>query len=300
MTDDVDSRVLDAILRQDLASFVAKVFATLNPGQVYDPNWHIHVICWQLMCMYQGKSHRLIVNVPPRSLKSTIISVAWCAWRLGHDPTLRIICASYESGLAAKFSNDTRRVMESDWYKRLFPGARIDARKNTETEFQTTRGGGRLAVSVGGALTGRGGDILIIDDPLRAQDAMSEAARGRVNDWLPSTALSRLDNPERSEIIVVAQRLHVDDLCGRSLKSSESWRLLMIPAMANVTRRYVLGQHRYQSYRKGDVLMPGRLGKARLETLRRELGSCLLRPVSPDAPFARGQSGDGGLSRAAL
>jgi hypothetical protein len=124
-----------------------------------------------------GEVRRLIVNMSPRSLKWIMTSVALPAFVFGHDPSRRIICVSYSGDLAKKHSNDFRAVLESLWYGRTFPTTRIGPHKNTETEIELTARGFRLATSVGGTLTGRGGDIIIIDDPLKPDDAFSETKR---------------------------------------------------------------------------------------------------------------------------
>src|SRR5262249_39297814 len=156
---------------------------------------------------------RLIANLPPRSLKSYLVSVAWVAWLLGRKPSLQIICASYSEELAHKFSRDCRALIESRFYKRVFP-TRLNPKKSTETEFETTKRGSRLATSVGGTLTGRGGDVFIIDDPTKANDANSEVALEGANEWFRNTALSRLNDQSKSLVVVTQQRLHTDDLSG--------------------------------------------------------------------------------------
>jgi len=123
-----------------------------------------------------GALPRLVLNLPPRTLKSFLVSVCLPAWLLGRDPSARIICASYAEDLSNKFSRDSRALMESASFKRLCPSARLDKRKITEGEFETTRRGYRLATSVGGVLTGRGGDVLVIDDPVKANDGNSQPA----------------------------------------------------------------------------------------------------------------------------
>jgi hypothetical protein len=126
---------LDAALRTDLPAFVRKVFGTVSPGSRYAANWHIEAICHELEKVRRGENKRLIITMPPRHLKSICASVAFSAWMLGHDPTRQIICVSYAQELATKHGNDCRAVMSSEWYQRLFPGAKIDEGKNTETEF---------------------------------------------------------------------------------------------------------------------------------------------------------------------
>ena len=172
--DELKPALLEALLRNDFRAFLHKVFATLSPGQAYVRTWHVEAIAWRLERVRRGEIRRLIINMPPRSLKSIAASVAFPAFVLGHDPSRRIICVSYSGDLAKKHANDFRAVLESPWYRSAFPYTRIGPFKNSETEIELTARGFRLATSVGGTLTGRGGDIIVIDDPLKPDDALSE------------------------------------------------------------------------------------------------------------------------------
>ena len=201
-------RVRDAIIRTDFASYIRKVFQTLSPSTTYSDNWHIHAIAYQLERVRRGEIGRLIINLPPRSLKSQICSVAFSTFVLGHDPSKRIIGMSYSQDLATKHSNDCREVMSASWYRELFPQTKISRLKNTESEFATTRKGHRIATSIEGTLTGRGGDIIILDDPLKPNDALSDSKRERVNNAFFNTVLSRLDDKRTGAVIIVMQRLH--------------------------------------------------------------------------------------------
>ena len=127
--------------------------------------------------------------------------------------------------LAVKLSNDFRRIISSAWYKAIFPHLQLSRLKNTEYEVQTTKGGFRLAASLGGSLTGRGAHYLIFDDPLNAADAFSDVKRERVDELVRST-FTRLDNKASGVIIVATQRLHADDPCGSLLRDpNHNWRL---------------------------------------------------------------------------
>ena len=128
-----DRAVVDALLRNDLPAFTQRCFQTVVPGQHYLPNWHIEAIAHQLERCRRGEIRRLIITLPPRNLKSICASVAFPAFALGHDPALRIVCASYSQDLTAKHARDCRAVIESAWYRRLFPHMRIDPRKHTES-----------------------------------------------------------------------------------------------------------------------------------------------------------------------
>src|ERR1019366_9132562 len=177
---------LRALLRLDLTSFIEKSFRELNPETEFLPNWHIEAIADQLEQCRRGRIKRLIINIPPRSLKSHCVSVAFVAWLLGHNPSAQIICASYAQDLADKHALDCRSVIASKWYQEVFP-TRLSPQRQAVNEFMTTQKGVRLATSVGGVLTGRGAEFIIIDDPLKPDEAMSDARRQTVNDWYDHT-----------------------------------------------------------------------------------------------------------------
>jgi predicted phage terminase large subunit-like protein len=265
-----DNDAVRAVLRQDLGTFIAQVVDTVSPGDRYVPNWHIDAAAFQLMRVRDGRTKRLMITQPPRSLKSITTSVAFVAWCLGHDPTKRFICASYSAELGASFARQFRTVMRSDWYRALFPGLEIE--KDTETEFATTAGGCRLTVAVGGSITGRGADNIIIDDPLKASDAHSEAARRLVNEWYRSTLLSRLDDKETGAIILVMQRLHEDDLAG-SLLEQPGWTHLDLPAIALEDTRIQIGPKAFHDFRKGEALQPVRESLDVLHSIKSQMGS---------------------------
>jgi len=174
MTRNDDHKLLEAILRQNFFSYVCAVFPLLNGGAMMQPNWHIEAMAHALECVRVGVFTRQAIAVPPRHLSSICASVAWPSFILGHDPTAKIICASYSDNLARKSANDCRALMKTPFYTELFPGTRISPSKDTELEIATTAGGFRLATSVGGTLTGRGGNFIITDDPIKPQDAQSD------------------------------------------------------------------------------------------------------------------------------
>src|SRR5437868_2609143 len=204
------NRVLRVLLRTELRYFVQKVFAAVAPGVTYLHNWHVDAIVHQLLRVHSGDNRRLLVNQPPRSLKSICVSVAYVAWLLGHEPTRRVIVASYSGDFAAELHRQFRMVVSSEWYAALFPTLRWA--RETGLEFVTTQGGSRYATSVGGTLTGRGADLIIVDDPLNANEVQSEPARKRVINWYGGALVSRLNDKQTGSIVAVMQRLHEDDL----------------------------------------------------------------------------------------
>jgi len=283
-----DRALLKAILRQDFAAFIQRSFQTVVPGQPFLPNWHLEAIAYALECCRRGDTRRLIITLPPRNLKSIAASVAYPAFVLGHDPTRRIICVSYSQDLTAKHARDCRIVIESPWYRELFPGTRIDPRKNTEAEFETTARGYRLGTSVGGTLTGRGGNVIIIDDPLKPAEAMSETKRRTVCEFYDSTLSSRLDDKSGDIIIVVMQRLHVDDLVGHLLQKGGPWVHLNLPAIADAPQDIPIGDNRVYRRSAGGILHPEREPLHVLDELKVTMGSQAFSAQYQQAPVPPG------------
>ena len=224
-----DEEAYWAAVRLDLNVFLSQSFETIYPGKAFLDNWHIHAIVHSLELSIAGEQPRLIINLPPRQLKSFITSVVLPAFILGQDPSAKIICISYSDELAKTLARDFKRIVESAWYPKIFP--HVQPTKTTENEFVTDQGGFRYATSVGGTLTGRGGDFIIIDDPIKPEEANSDSTRKKVNDWFQSTLFSRLDDKKRSVMIIVMQRLHVNDLTGFA-QDSGGFKKLSFPAIA--------------------------------------------------------------------
>jgi predicted phage terminase large subunit-like protein len=263
-----------ALLRDDFCSFIIRAFDELYPNTAYQHNWHIEVLAAKLQAVQRGALKRLVIMIPPRSLKSHCASICLPAFILGHDPTRRILCASYSQDLASKLALDCRRLMRSPWYLELFAHTRLLPEKAAVDEFMTTQMGFRLATSVGGTLTGKGGDYLIVDDGLKAEDAYSDVARTRVNDWFGNTLYSRLNSKQDGAIIVIMQRLHEDDLAGHLLKQ-QGWEVVAFPAIAPSDERYQIqtwAGPRVFTRRAGEALHPAREPLEVLALIREQLG----------------------------
>src|SRR6266567_9291274 len=191
----------EALLRQDFVTFATRCFHDLNPQAELATNWHLEVIAAKLTAVREGKIRRLIINLPPRHLKSLLASIAFPAWCLGHDPSAQILCVSYAQDLADKLARDCRNIMMSGWYRRIFP-TRLAPYRQAVQEFITTRQGFRLATSTGGVLTGRGADIILIDDPLKPEEALSDAQRQTANEWFDHTRYSRQNDKQHGAIVI--------------------------------------------------------------------------------------------------
>jgi predicted phage terminase large subunit-like protein len=247
-------RARNEACRLDFVSFIEAVFNRLAPGRPFFMNWHIRALAHYLEQVRLGRIKRLVINLPPRFLKSIISSIAFPAYVLGHDPTKRLLVISYGLDLADKFAYDSHRLMSSDLYKGIFPGTRIV--RNAASEIVTTRGGYRFGTSIDGSVTGRGGDIIVIDDPLKLSDADSDSKREHVNDTYRNTIQSRLDDNENGAIVIVMQRLHMDDLCGTVLKHSDGWTVLQLPLIAERDEQIQIGETLCHLRRAGELLHP--------------------------------------------
>ena len=261
-------RELDAVLRHDLTAFVHKSFRTLTPAQTYHDNWHIEAITLQLQRCASGTVKRLLITLPPRSLKSIGV-VAFEAWLLVVIP-LNGSSAQATGGPGRQARPRLPRTDRIELVQACFPQTRID--KNTETEFVTSRKGFRYSTSVGGTLTGRGGDMLIIDDPMKSEDALSETKRSAVNDWYDGTLYSRLDDKRNGVIILIMQRQHLDDLAGNVL-IQEEWVQLNLPAIAEMDEQIRIGPNQSHSRKLGDLLHPEREPREVLARVKSTLGS---------------------------
>ena len=218
------------LAREDFGVFAIGAFRQLH-DEPYLHNWHVPAIARQLIRVCTGDITRLIVTMPPCTMKSFLASVCLPAWLLGRNPGEKIICASYAQPLAADFAFQMRRLMQTPWYAQVFPNTHIDPKKSGVDEIATTRGGYRLSTSVGGTLTGRGASFIIIDDPMKASDANSQVTRDSAVAWYTGTVTSRLNHPKLGRIVVVAQRLHMEDLPGQ-LASLGGWEELDLPLEA--------------------------------------------------------------------
>lgn len=270
-----------------LSRFIGLSLEVLSPGTPYTPNWHIDLLAEYLSACASGDIRRLIINLPPRSLKSHAVSVAWPAWLLGKNPSQKIIVASYSSALALKHSLDCRALMQSQWYKDLFREVTLSREQNEKRKFMTTERGFRLATSTGGTLTGEGGRILISDDSNNPIHMSSKLMRERTYEWFRHTFLTRQDDPKRGCYIVMMQRLHPEDLTGMLLKSEsgKQWEHLTIPAIETEPRRYHFGNITYDRA-IGEPLNAYRMNLEELELLKLDLGSHVFAAQYQQAPVS--------------
>lgn len=259
------------LLQEHFPSFIEKTLETADPNATFLPNWHIDVIAEHLEAARRGDITRLIINMPPRMLKSQCVSIAWPAWILAHDPSARIMAASYSASLSIKHSLDTRSIMTADWYQQLFPRTALAYDQNEKHKFMTTQRGFRFATSVGGTATGEGGNFLIADDPQNPSQAMNPLWRAHVKRWYDHTFSTRLNDKKKGVIVLVMQRLHVDDLTAH-LISKGGFTHLSLPAVATENSIfYYSGKTKHRCV--GELLHPAREDMTLIERAKIELGS---------------------------
>lgn len=261
-----------AAARSSLLDYMHLMHSEVEPAKPFELFRHTRVLAHALEKVARGETRRLLVAVPPRFGKSLVSSIALPTWLLGHDPALRIVCASYGDELARDFAAKSRLAMQSPVYAQLFPRTLLAPDGTAAHRLTTTKGGYRFSTSVSGTLTGKGADIIVVDDPLKAKDAVfSQAARDEAYNWINGTLASRFDKPAEGRIVVVAQRLHTDDLTAR-LRDDGGWELLAIPAEAQVPTELELGNNEIWKLEPGDLLFPERFNQKALDIVRNDLG----------------------------
>lgn len=263
--------IVDQLCRDDFFAFATRAFPILEPNKL-DLGMHIPIMCHLMMRVFNGDVRRALVCIPPRYLKTYLISIAYPAWLLGKNPKERIICASYGTDLAEKFSGDCLKLMKSPWYRRVFPNTHLDPKLQNKTEIGTTAGGYRFATSAGATLTGRGANVIIIDDPLKASEGHSPTARANCVEWFQSSIHTRFNDPKKGRLIVVAQRLHAEDLPGHIIQAG-GWEELILPAINPKTQIYDIVENGLKVKFIADrILQPSRHDVDDLAQLKKDMG----------------------------
>jgi hypothetical protein len=227
---------LDSAIRTSLLAFAMKAYAQLHPGSHLEPHPYARYVTSYLERVAKSEVKRLCVALPPRHGKTYLASISFSAWLLAHDPSTKILLVSYGQELADKIAYDIRAILQSDWLCRLFK-TRITRNRSRLTDFVTTAGGGVRSVSVEGGVTGLGADIIIIDDPVQIKDCDNVKQIERINDLFDSEIRTRLNNPKRGAIVIVAHRLAENDLPGHVLAQG-GWNSVQLPLIAPRSRTY--------------------------------------------------------------
>ena len=261
---------------RSLAYFIRQSWAIIEPATPYRHNWHIDLLAEYLEAVTAGEITRLLINMPPRYMKSIETTVAWPAWEWTKRPELRYLFASYAASLSTKHSVDRRRIIESDWYRANWPDVELTGDQNLKTEYENTHRGVMVSTSVGGAATGKGGNRVVVDDPVNPQEAYSDAKRQTAEEYFDRTLSTRLDDKRHDAIVVVMQRIHDADLTGHILGGEDAARWVHVKLPAECHERTTV--HFPRSGRElvrevGDLLWPEREGAPELAAARGALGS---------------------------
>ena len=258
------------IYSQNLLYFIERCFCIVNQGDKYIHNWHIDAIAEGLSEVYRGNIKRLLINMPPRYLKSFCVSVCFPAWVLGKNPAKRIIVASYSEKLSLKHSCDCRLIMENQFFKQIFSDCVLSKSQNEKYKFATSKNGFRFATSVAGTLTGEGGDFLIVDDPHNPQQVLSRKYREKTIDWFMNTFLTRLNDKNTGAIIVIMQRLHSQDLSS-ILINSKHWEHINLQAISEKEQVISIGNFS-KKLLKDEILFERRENRQQLEQIKIDMG----------------------------
>lgn len=278
-----------SLLKTSLAGFVEKSFYTLEPTVDLKWNWHLDLICIYLEAVQKKEIKRLIINVPPRSLKSITVNVAFPAWCWLQDPTTKVISASFRSDLSISHNIRTRRIIASDWYTNYF-GIQICSDQNTKSKLENLSGGVKECGTMKSPPTGSGANIIIIDDPHNTSEAESEVERKKVCDNFGGDFMTRLNNKQEDCIVVIMQRLHEMDLTGTLLERG-GWTHLKIPAIADkdYTYYYPNSDKVFKVFKKGEILNPELESAEVLKELKSQLGSYAFNGQYMQDPFPAGE-----------
>jgi predicted phage terminase large subunit-like protein len=257
-------------MQESLAGFVGGAWKIVEPMTVFSPNWHIDAICHHLEAVSAGEIRRLLINIPPRHMKSLAVSVMWPAWAWTRKPHLRFLTASYGQGLAERDATKSRDLIRSPWYQARWPDVRLKGDVNRTARYENTSTGHRIATSVGGMATGEGGDVLILDDPHKAEEVTSDTYRTKVLTWHDAAWAHRWNDPTTGVSVTVMQRLHEKDLSGHVLESGE-WTHLCLPA--RYERRHPFVWPDDPRTEEGELLWPDHMPEIELGKVEAQMTS---------------------------
>ena len=286
--------------RRSLADFTEASFPTIEPGVDYKDNWHIRAISEHLQAVAEGDIKRLIINVPPRHMKSISVAVCLPAWVWTFQPEKKFLYASYASSLSIRDSVKCRRLIDSKWYKAHFGDMfELTSDQNAKQRFENNKTGSRISTSVGGSLTGEGGDIICLDDVHNMVEVESSTVREGVLEWWDQAMQTRLNDPKTGAFIIIMQRVHESDLTGHILANEieGEWDHLCLPAKYEIGHPTpIRSSLNFTDPRtqEGELLWPERIDQKTLDSLERSLGSYATAGQLQQRPMPKG----GGILKA--
>jgi phage terminase large subunit-like protein len=282
--------VVDCLLAQkSLAHFVRQAWPLIEPATPLVWGWHMDAVCRHLEAVSEGRLPRLIIEIPPGSSKSTIVSVMWPVWHWIKRPATRFLTGSYALGLATRDALRSRRIITSPWFQTRWGHTfRLTGDQNAKSRYDNDRTGYRIALSVGSATTGERGDVTLVDDPHNVREADSEAVRIGTLQWHDEAFYNRLNDPKRGGRVIMGQRVHEQDLTGHLLARG-GWEELRIPEEYEPDRpcRTAIG---WEDPRReaGELMRPERFGLAERDDAKATLGAVAYAAQHQQRPTPRG------------
>lgn len=276
--------------QRSLATFVRQAWHVLEPNQPYVHGWHIELVCAHLEAITRGDINRLLINVPPGTMKSMLVSVFWPAWEWGPKrlPSTRYVTASHAEDFAIRDTLSMRRLVTSDWYQKRWPIA-LFRDQNEKKKFQNIDTGFRQSMAMR-SLTGTRGDRVIIDDPHSVEGAISDTERRTTLRVFTETVPSRLNNPDRSAIVVVMQRLHEQDVSGFILSGANrhGYTHVCLPMEFDPARKCITPFGEDPRTEPGELLFPDRFPRAVVERDKLLMGRSAVAGQFQQTPIAEG------------
>lgn len=256
-----------------LLEFVEQAWQVVEPASPFVSGWHIEAICEHLEAVSRGEIRQLLINMPPRHMKSLAVSVFWPVWTWTRNPAFRWLFASYAQSLSTRDSLKCRRLIESPWHQRKWGHLyRLADDQNLKMRFDNTATGYRIATSVGGLTTGEGGDAVVVDDPHNVLEALSDLKRERALTWWDQSMSTRLNDPATGVKVIVMQRVHERDLSGHVLEQG-GYEHLCLPARYEPTTYVTCIGWQDPRTEPDELLWPERFTEQDITDLERSLGS---------------------------
>ena len=289
-----DRDLIEAELcRRSLLYFTTKFWPVLEPGRTLVSGWPTGAIAEHLEAVTRGEIRKLLITVPPGSMKSLLTRAFWPAWSWIAQPSLRYIGASYAEALAARDNRRAKMIVESPLYQRLFPHVRLSDDQAQKVNFANTATGSMMATSVRGRATGERGDVFVIDDPHNILEAESDAIRGETLQWFREVVPSRVNDLDRSAFVTIMQRVHHEDVAAAALEQGYDHLLIPMHYDPPRARTTAIG---WQDPRTepGELMWPARFSARAVAELETTLGIYAASAQLEQRPTPR----EGGLFKA--
>ena len=273
MTRKLNQAKLHSLLRQSPSLFFAQLFPKIDNTEGFECPWHLHAISQHLLEMYNGQFRRLIINAPPRSLKTSMANSYFIPWLLGKNPKTKVIVVTYGDDLSTTLARATKKVFIHPAYQQIFPHTVLENDRMQATRLRTPQGGQVIFTSIHGALTGLGADWIILDDPLQAAHMRSEVRQDDLAQVFRHSVTTRLNDPETGKMLLVQQRISPNDLCGDLTRDPRHpWTVLSLPARFDEPAEFNLGIFGPKEVAAGELLTPHRMSERFLSEKQSEMG----------------------------